>query len=140
MRHTPLVAAASLALALGCAAAQSAAAQDLDPLTIYGHRPAPGSRIVSVVVPYNDLNLTSYAGADVMLGRIRSAAKTICGTESANPMDRATIWRPCVEDITWRAVDDFNHPIVAELNDRRTGGYPVYDRAYEADYVASNGY
>jgi UrcA family protein len=134
MRHTIHLAAASLALALGAAAfVQGAAAQvtEVEPLTVYGHVGRPGSEVVSVAVPYGDLNLTTYEGADVMLGRIRGAAKAICGTESANPIDRATLWRPCVEEITWRAVDEFSNPLVAELNDQRTGGaYAVASADY----------
>lgn len=123
MRHPIHLAAASLALALGAAAlAPGAAAQELEPLTIYGHAPRPGSEVVAVPVSYGDLNLSTYEGADAMLGRIRVAARTICGAESANPMDRATIYRPCVEEIVWRAVGEFGNPLVAELNDRRTGG------------------
>jgi UrcA family protein len=133
MRHTLQLTLAALTLALGgTALASAASAQEVEPLVVYGHRVAPGSQIVSVVVPYGDLNLTTYPAADVMLGRIRGAAKTICGTESANPIDRATIWRPCVEDITYRAVADFGNPLVSQLNDERMGG-GMYRASYPED-------
>ena len=126
MPHALRSTAAAIALALaGAAVGTAASAQEVEPLVVYGHSPAPDREIVSIVVPYGDLNLTTYAGADAMLGRIRAAARSICGTESANPIDRATIWRPCVEDTTFRAVNDFGNPLVAELNDERLGLYPA---------------
>lgn len=135
MRHLLHLSVAALGLALGGAAiATPGSAQEVEPFTVYGHRLAPGSEVVSVVVPYGDLNLTTYAGADTMLGRIRGAARTICGTESANPIDRATIWKPCVEDVTWRAVGEFGNPLVSQLNDERMGG------VYAADYPQEDAY
>lgn len=125
--------AVSAALTLGLAAyAQSATAQDVEGITVYGQTPAPQyTETVSVRVPFGDLDLSGEAGASVMLQRIHNAAETICGTESGHLLDRLMVYQPCVNGITNRAVDQFDDPLVAELNDRRMGA--MY-------YVTSNGY
>jgi UrcA family protein len=133
MHTRTILAAAPFALALGLAAfAQPAAAQDLEPFTVYGHRLGPAEEIVSTPVFFGDLNLDSYAGADVMLGRIRMAAKFICGSEPGDPIVRATTWRQCIDRTTFNAVQAFDNPLVAALNDQRMGLYPA---AYVQDDV-----
>ena len=83
-------------------------------------------------MPYGDLDLSSEAGAQVMLQRIHNAAQTICGPDAGHLLDRLMVYQPCVNGITNRAVDQFDNPIVADLNDRRLG-VGTY-------YMASNGY
>ncbi len=93
----------SAVLALGFAVAgQSAFAQTEDTL--------------SVKVPYQDLNLSSQAGAKVMLQRIRNAASTICGPAPTDPIDRMNNYAPCVTEVTNRSVASFNNPFVTALN------------------------
>jgi UrcA family protein len=90
---------------LGCIAyGQGAIARDTDTAT------------VSVKASYADLNLSSEAGARVMLQRIRHAAQTICGFRPDAPMDYQTQYTPCVERTTNRAVAQLDNPIVMALN------------------------
>jgi UrcA family protein len=133
MLTTLKLTALSAALAVGFAAyAPSAAAQDVEGLSVYGQSAvAPNAEIVSVAVPYGDLNLSSEAGAQIMLQRIHNAAVTICGTESGSILDRVMVYEPCADGITYRAVARFDNPIVSALNDRRMG---------RGTYLASNGY
>ncbi|MGI8839301.1 MAG: UrcA family protein [Caulobacteraceae bacterium] len=94
----------SAVLALGLAAAgQSASAQTAD--------------TVSIKVSYADLNLSTEAGAKVMLQRIRNAAKTICDpSPDSTDLLQDHLYRSCVNTITDHSVARFNNPIVTALN------------------------
>ena len=88
---------------------------------------AQTAETVSVTVPYGDLDLSSNAGASEMLLRIKAAARTICGTAPTDPLENMSIYKPCVQSITNRAVGDLNNSAVAELNNRE--GAPVFASA-----------
>jgi UrcA family protein len=103
MLTTSTLTALTAALALGLSASgQSAAAQNTE--------------TVSVKVSYADLNLSTEAGAKVMLQRIRSAAKKICGDGSDDPVAFIYQTLPCAKATTDRAVAKFGNPIVTALN------------------------
>lgn len=70
---------------------------------------------VSVKVSYTDLNLSSDAGAKVMLQRIVNAARTICGPEPTAPLDGVGYAR-CVKGTTDRAVAEFDNPNLTAVN------------------------
>jgi UrcA family protein len=70
----------------------------------------------SVRVSYRDLNINEEAGAQVMLGRIRHAAKRACGPAEYDGMtDGARDYARCVRESVTRAVADLNSPVVAAL-------------------------
>jgi UrcA family protein len=60
------------------------------------------------VVRYGDLNLASQADSQILLGRIKSAARTVCGVRQGMPMPIAIQARlqACAEDATARALAD----------------------------------
>jgi UrcA family protein len=112
MFTTSTLTALTASLALGFAASgQSAAAQNAE--------------TVSVKVSYVDLNLSTEAGAKVMLQRIRSAAMKICGTGSDDPVDHFYGYLPCVNGATDRAVARFHNRIVSALNGGKSGPQPI---------------
>jgi UrcA family protein len=112
MLTTSTLTAVSAALALGFSACgQSAAAQNTE--------------TVSVKVSFADLNLSTEAGAKIMLQRIRNAAKEVCGTESDDPIDRMFEYLPCVNGTTDRAVARFHNPIVTALNSGKNASQPT---------------
>ncbi|MGI8841633.1 MAG: UrcA family protein [Caulobacteraceae bacterium] len=80
------------------------------------HATAQSAETVSVKVFYGDLNLSTQAGAKVMLHRIRHAAETICGPVLGDPIEVMYEYRPCVSAITNRTVARFDNPIVTALN------------------------
>ncbi len=80
------------------------------------HATAQSAETVSIKVSYGDLNLSTEAGAKVLLQRLRNAAKTICGPALSDPMDAMYAYRPCVNAITDRAVARFGNSIVTALN------------------------
>ena len=96
----------SAVLALGlAAAAQNASAQNAD--------------AVSIKVAYADLNLSTEAGAKVMLQRFRNAARSICEpTPDSKDLFRDGQYRSCVNTITDHAVTSFDSPMVTALNSR----------------------
>ena len=72
----------------------------------------------SVTVKLADLDLSSNAGAQVAYGRIRSAAKAICG-EPASPIEAISgVYRQCVDGSTRRALDRLGAPMVSAMNGR----------------------
>ena len=102
------ITALSAAMAVGFAACgQSASAQDTE---------TPSAKVY-----YADLNLSTEAGAQVMLRRIRSAAEKVCGIQNDDPLDRFYEWAPCVKSTTKRAVAEFGNPIVTALNSGKHG-------------------
>ena len=112
MLTTQTLTALSAALALGfTACGQSAAAQTTE--------------TASVKVSFADLNLSSEAGAKVMLQRIRNAAEKVCGIESDDPIDQLYEYRPCVKTTTNRAVANFHNPIVTALNSGKSAPAPM---------------
>jgi len=60
------------------------------------------------VVRYGDLNLASQNDAAILLGRIKSAARTVCGLHQGMPMpiEIQARLQACAEDATTRALAD----------------------------------
>lgn len=70
----------------------------------------------SVKVQSSDLNLSTDAGAKVMLQRIRQAAKSVCGPAPTNQIDRvARLHEICVKDAVSRTVSQLNSPMITAL-------------------------
>ena len=69
-------------------------------------------RAFQQVVRYSDLNLESKADAAILLGRIESAARKVCGLRRSGPMPLEIQARlqMCADDATARAVADVNAP------------------------------
>lgn len=85
--------------------------------------PSNDQDTVSVKVQLADLDLSSNAGAQIAYGRIKSAAKAVCG-EPASPLEAITgVYRQCVNDATSRAVDRLGNPIVSAMNGN--GNHPA---------------
>ena len=75
-------------------------------------------------VSYADLDVSSDAGADALLRRVRRAAEHVCGYRSAQRFlrERAEA-RACVIDSTNRAVVAVGHPVVTARHEQRA--YPL---------------
>jgi UrcA family protein len=73
--------------------------------------------MVSTPVSYADLNLSTEAGAKVMLRRITNAARDICGSEPPRKeFDTYHLYGACLKTVTDRAVAKLNSPLVTALN------------------------
>jgi UrcA family protein len=65
------------------------------------------------VVKYADLNLQSEADAAVLLSRIESAARKVCGLHAGPlPIELQVHLRTCAVEATARAVADVNAPLL----------------------------
>jgi UrcA family protein len=104
---TKLAAVSALATLAIAAAAQAAPEMS----------PSSSDDTVSVKVFLADLDLSSPAGARVVLQRIRNAARAICGDEPAPAaLDRAGPYRACVATTIDGAVASLGAPMVTALN------------------------
>jgi UrcA family protein len=68
----------------------------------------PVKGVQQQVVRYGDLNLASQADASILLGRIKSAARSVCGLHQGMPMpiEIQARLRACADDATARALAD----------------------------------
>jgi UrcA family protein len=66
------------------------------------------------VVSYADLNLESEADATILLDRIKSAARKVCGLDHARILPLAIQYelQDCAKDATARAINDVNAPLL----------------------------
>jgi UrcA family protein len=79
----------------------------------------PVKGVQQQVVRYGDLNLASQADSRILLGRIKSAARTVCGLHHGMPMpiEIQARLQACAEDATARALADVD----AAASLKRTG-------------------
>jgi UrcA family protein len=68
----------------------------------------------SMRVGYGDLDLNTQAGAATLYGRIRSAAKQLCGYKGSTFTDQA-IWDSCFKRAVGDAVTKVNTPQLTAL-------------------------
>jgi UrcA family protein len=66
----------------------------------------PVKSVQKQVVRYGDLNLASQADAAILLGRIKAAARNVCGLHTAMLLPMEIQWRrqACADDATARAL------------------------------------
>jgi UrcA family protein len=73
----------------------------------------PVRNVHQQVVSYADLNLESEADAAILLSRIESAARKVCGYYlSPVPIELQSNLRTCAKEATARAVVDVNAPLL----------------------------
>ena len=77
-------------------------------LAVTAQATVPVKSVQQQVVRYGDLNLTSQADSAILLGRIKSAARTVCGLHQGMPMPMEIQNRlqACAADATARALGD----------------------------------
>jgi UrcA family protein len=86
-------------------------------LTVLGLAGAASAQTLSVTVRHADLDLSSPAGATVMLARIHNAAREICGESPyASDMSRRMQARACITEISNNAVAQLGAPMVTAAN------------------------
>jgi len=98
------------ALALGFAACgQSASAQTAD----------------GVTVSYADLNISTAAGAKVLLQRIHAAAADACGVAPTGPLDLQREHADCAKQVTDQTVANVNSPVLTAMNNGQSQEIPT---------------
>jgi len=70
------------------------------------HATVPAKGVQQQVVRYGDLNLASPSDSKILLGRIKSAARNVCGlrTSMLLPMEIQSRRQACADDATTRAL------------------------------------
>jgi UrcA family protein len=77
---------------------------------------AASDDVAKVTVQYADLNLSSPAGAQAMLLRIRHAANIVCGEQPTHKIDQAgRLYDQCVSQAISGGVRELNTPMVTAL-------------------------
>jgi UrcA family protein len=100
----------SLAVAGACAALA---------VTAGAFAAAPSDQLSKVTVRYDDLNLATAAGVDVLYRRISSAARTVCHDENSRDLGIAAAVRQCRESAIAQAVHEVNNPRLALVHAAR---------------------
>lgn len=72
-------------------------------------------------VNYADLDLTNEAGAERLYLRIRSAARSVCGTPGLLQIINVSRIRQCAEDATARAIAEVNSPTLTRYYEEKGG-------------------
>lgn len=86
------------------------------PLGAHSFAQSPGaSNGRQVVVNYSDLDISSRAGAQALIDRMRQAASQVCGQSPDRRSFMYRFYRTCVADALDRGVASLNAPVVAEL-------------------------
>ncbi len=81
-----------------------------------------------ITVHYGDLNTASPEGATVLLNRIKSAARRVCGSSSGvRDLRSVTFYNSCVNQAVDEAVNKSNVPLLTSLH-RPTTQMKVADR------------
>jgi len=92
-----------------------------DTMVVQESRPdTRGAVTTSVAVDFSDLNVTSLAGAKVLLGRINAASSRVCGPAPA-PIELSSQadWNKCMVDASSRAVGTLGNPLVTDLFEQK---------------------
>ena len=122
MTRTLLSAAAALSL-LSAGAPAALAQHRAMPATplekdviIHGTDPVTHKEVASKVVKFDDLDISTSAGADTLLRRIRAASKTVCGPRNMGKrsMRDKKDHDECLSEATAQAVQNLNAPKVSE--------------------------
>jgi len=79
---------------------------------------AQSSEIQTVKVSVAGLNAQSPSGARIVLQRIESAARKVCGAEPTRDLARSRLYDPCVEEVIARTVAGQDNPTLAALINR----------------------
>lgn len=76
---------------------------------------AAAEDVPSKTVKFEDLNITSQAGAKVLYGRIRAAARDVCRASSGGDPILHQAVSACIEKAIDKAVKDVNSPVLTSL-------------------------
>ena len=73
-------------------------------------------QIPNVTVRYGDLNLNTPAGVEELYGRLRAAARHVCGVGERRALVDAMVAKSCYRQVLGAAVDDVKSPTLSDLH------------------------
>jgi UrcA family protein len=80
----------------------------------------PVKTVAHKVVNFEDLNLNSAEGVEMLYRRLRSAAREACA--DPDRYDRSGVaLRPCIDEVMSRAIAQVNSPMLTSLYQTKTG-------------------
>ena len=91
----------------------------------------PSGDTVSVTISYDDLDLSTGAGARAMFARITHAAGQICGTQpDAKLLDKVLAYQGCMSTVTDRAVAKLGNAKVSAIAGRQSPTTMAYNSGH----------
>lgn len=78
--------------------------------------------VPKIVVSLAGFEMSTPQGADLVYGRIRSAAKIVCRVDQSRELAQIARARACFQSAVSDAVAQANRPLLSQLHARRTGG------------------
>ena len=79
-------------------------------------RQAFASGAPAVVVNFSDLDVARGSGVETLYQRLRTAAKTVCGTRDFRNITAAQEWRACYKQALDGAVEKVDNDLLDELH------------------------
>ncbi|MFZ1992061.1 MAG: UrcA family protein [Alphaproteobacteria bacterium] len=104
-----------LILSIG-AVSVSASAKDTSNTVKVGASESTNSTGPSVKINYSDLDVSTQAGAKVLLSRIRNVADRLCGYYPENDLGRRADHMACVRATVNEAVAEVDNPVLTAVN------------------------
>jgi UrcA family protein len=83
---------------------------------------APPQDVLSVVVPFGDLDLSRSAGAAALYQRLKGAAETVCAPLDDRDLARHMSFRACVQSAISTAVAKVDQPALTAYYETKTIG------------------
>ena len=88
----------------------------------------------SIIVHYGDLDLSRRADAVILLARVETASRVVCGREpDLRDLAHWSVFKRCINGAVGNAVAFVNRPIVAELYGKPVDA-PVAHNAVNSDH------
>jgi UrcA family protein len=123
---------AGAALAAGALAGSASAQTTVEGLTVTGHwRAGENVRSLSAAVPYDDLDLNTYGGREVLKARVRDTARDLCDRLGESRTGDALV-RSCEQD----AMNSARQSVKLAIASHRM---PMYAYLPDEPYVAPAG-
>ena len=70
----------------------------------------------SITVDFSDLDVARGEGMEVLYQRLRSAAKTVCGSKDTRNLNDMQEWRACFKQALDRAVEQVDNERLTQLH------------------------
>ena len=91
------------------------------PITWVANTARADQAVPHKVVHFKGLNLSSSEGAALLYGRIKDAAREVCGERDRFILSQSHAIKICMNDAVSRAVAEINSPVLTSLYQAKTG-------------------
>jgi len=81
----------------------------------------PNGDVPKITVSLADLDVSKPAGANVLYGRIRGAARAVCGLYDSRLLVMIALSRACYRSAVDNAVAQINQPLLTAVHERTIG-------------------